>query len=152
MIEHKKLEQISKKIDMIITDTEKDAQNFEGQPFNGKTVASYLGALGAQIHGIGTALNIVIKDQISDNITTEILKETLFPRDNFPHYKRPNTPAQMINNQIKNIHFKGITPNDVRFLYCPIGNIVSWNKNDHDQGYCAFCKKYLSELKNENAI
>ncbi len=36
-------------LEMIATDMKNDAREFEGRPFNGKTVAEYLGNLGAAI-------------------------------------------------------------------------------------------------------
>ena len=46
-----------KTLKMVADDMENDAKNFDGQPFNGKTVAEYLANLGAAI----AALAIIIK-------------------------------------------------------------------------------------------
>jgi len=52
-------------LDMIAEDVESDAKNFDGQPFNGRTVAEYFGNQGAAIR----ALANIIKALIDDNPT-----------------------------------------------------------------------------------
>ena len=47
---------------MIAKDAEDDARNFEGQPFTGKTVGTYLGNLGASI----SSLLEIIKDILEE--------------------------------------------------------------------------------------
>ncbi len=43
-------------------------------------------------------------------------------------------------------HFKAITANDRKFVYCPVGNICSWNPGDYDNGWCHYCGKYFKEI------
>ena len=49
-------------LDMIANDMKQDAKNFDGQPFNGKTVATYFGNQGAAI----AALANIIKEMINE--------------------------------------------------------------------------------------
>lgn len=51
-------EQMIELCDMIEGDMERDAKNFDGQPFTGKTVAEYFGFQGAAI----SALARVVKE------------------------------------------------------------------------------------------
>lgn len=45
-------------------------------------------------------------------------------------------------------HYRGETANPFqsKFVFCPIGNIVSWNAGDFDHKWCHWCKKYFTEL------
>ena len=47
---------------MIAQDQEDDAIKFDGQPFTGKTVAEYLGNLGAAIAALADILNEMLED------------------------------------------------------------------------------------------
>ena len=47
---------------MIAQDQEDDAIKFDGQPFTGKTVAEYLGNLGAAIAALANILNEMLED------------------------------------------------------------------------------------------
>ena len=49
-------------LNMIADDMKKDAAKFDGQPFNGKTVATYFGNQGAAI----AALAKIIKEVINE--------------------------------------------------------------------------------------
>jgi len=49
-------------------------------------------------------------------------------------------------------HFTAVTVDDRPFVYCPIGNIVSWSKGDHDNGWCHHCKRFFSDIKIENSM
>lgn len=40
-------------------------------------------------------------------------------------------------------HFKGITASGKKFVYCPVGMICSWHPDDHDKGWCHFCKVFF---------
>lgn len=44
-------------------------------------------------------------------------------------------------------HFAGTDERSTKFVYCPIGNIVSWSAGDYDHKWCHYCKKYFEELK-----
>ncbi len=49
-------------LDMIAEDMKNDAKNFDGKPFNGRTVAEYFGHQGAAIAALAKTLkSIVIK-------------------------------------------------------------------------------------------
>jgi hypothetical protein len=39
-------------------------------------------------------------------------------------------------------HLRGII-NGQKWLYCPIGHIVSWHPTDHDKGWCAHCNEFV---------
>lgn len=41
-------------------------------------------------------------------------------------------------------HFKAITRAGRKFVYCPVGNIVSWHPGDYDHDYCPFCKQNMT--------
>jgi len=49
-------------LDLIITNTSNDAKHFDGQPFNGKTVAEYFGNQGAAIVALANIIKEVIKE------------------------------------------------------------------------------------------
>lgn len=44
-------------------------------------------------------------------------------------------------------HYRAITIDGKKFLYCPIGNICSWSEGDFKNKWCHFCKKTFSEIK-----
>ena len=58
-----KAEKAIKVLDMIQDDMANDAKAFDGQPFNGKTVATYFGNQGAAI----AALARIIKEHIDES-------------------------------------------------------------------------------------
>lgn len=62
-------ERIIKVMDMIEKDMEDDAKNFDGQAFNGKTVATYFGNQGAAISAIAGAVKYLIKEFEKTNET-----------------------------------------------------------------------------------
>lgn len=49
-------------------------------------------------------------------------------------------------------HFLGRTRADRVFVYCPVGNIVSWNGADWREAWCEFCKKSFAELKPSDEV
>ena len=51
-----------KTLKMIADDMEKDAKEFEGRPFDGKTVAEYFGNQGAAIAGLANIIASIIKE------------------------------------------------------------------------------------------
>jgi len=53
----------SKSLKMIAADMENDARNFDGCPFNGKTVAQYFGNQGAAIAALAIIVESIL-DQI----------------------------------------------------------------------------------------
>ena len=54
-------------LEMIIADSENDASRFEGKPFNGKTVAEYLGCQAAAIQ----ALAKIVHNDIDESRPTK---------------------------------------------------------------------------------
>lgn len=46
-----------------------------------------------------------------------------------------------------NEHFKGITKSGKKFIYCPIGDIVSWHPEDYNHEWCHWCKKFFNEVE-----
>lgn len=44
-------------------------------------------------------------------------------------------------------HFTAVTIGDRKFVYCPVGNIVSWSAGDYDNKWCEWCKKYFNEIE-----
>jgi hypothetical protein len=51
-----------KVLEQIAKDQKDDAARFEGQPFNGRTVATYFGNQGAAIAALADILKTVIED------------------------------------------------------------------------------------------
>lgn len=49
-------------LDMIASDMESDARDFDGKPFNGRTVAEYNGNLGAAIAALSSIIKAIIED------------------------------------------------------------------------------------------
>ena len=52
----------SKVLEMIATDMKNDATNFDGRPFNGKTVAEYFGNHGAAISALADIIKSILKE------------------------------------------------------------------------------------------
>ena len=48
---------------MIASDMEKDAKDFDGKPFNGKTVAVYFGYQGAAIAGLAKIMQQILEEK-----------------------------------------------------------------------------------------
>jgi len=48
-------------LELIAEDVENDAKNFDGRPFNGRTVAEYFGNQGAAIQALANILKEVIE-------------------------------------------------------------------------------------------
>ncbi len=44
-------------------------------------------------------------------------------------------------------HFRGHTDSGEAFVYCPVGDMVSWNPHDHLNSYCAYCHAFFENLK-----
>lgn len=44
-------------------------------------------------------------------------------------------------------HFLGMTMDKKPFVYCPIGNIISWSEGDFKHQWCEYCKKTFKEIK-----
>jgi len=57
-----RLEKVKKVMDMVAADQEKDAREFDGRPFNGRTVAEYFGNQGAAIAALAKAIKVVIEE------------------------------------------------------------------------------------------
>ena len=43
-------------------------------------------------------------------------------------------------------HFTAETIGKRKFVYCPVGNIVSWSEGDYDHKWCHYCHKYFEEI------
>ncbi len=43
-------------------------------------------------------------------------------------------------------HFTAVTIGGRKFVYCPVGNIVSWSEGDYDHKWCEWCKKGFEEI------
>lgn len=43
-------------------------------------------------------------------------------------------------------HFTATTIGGRVFLYCPVGNIVSWSAGDVEHKWCEYCKKDFKEI------
>lgn len=52
-----------KVLEMIAKDMADDAKNFDGQPFNGKTVAEYFGNQGAAIAALADIIKSIIEEK-----------------------------------------------------------------------------------------
>jgi hypothetical protein len=46
---------------------------------------------------------------------------------------------------LKWTHWRGQTANGQKFVYCPVGFLVSWNDEDYDNYYCPWCKTVYTE-------
>lgn len=62
-MEKNKKEKIIKIMDMVAQDVENDAKNFDGQPFNGKTMTTYMGNHGASIKALANAIKEILTDE-----------------------------------------------------------------------------------------
>ena len=43
-------------------------------------------------------------------------------------------------------HFTAVTIGGRKFLYCPLGNIVTWSEGDYDIKWWEYCKKHFEEI------
>ncbi len=59
-----KAKQLVKTLDMIAQDAEDDATNFDGLPFEGKTVAEYFGNHGASIAALAGIMKQILEDDL----------------------------------------------------------------------------------------
>jgi len=50
-------------LEAIATDMKNDAKNFDGRPFNGKTVAEYFGNQGAAITALANIMKSIIEQE-----------------------------------------------------------------------------------------
>lgn len=57
-----KRDKIIKVMEMVAQDTENDARDFDGKPFNGKTMGTYMGNHGAAIKAIADAIRQILED------------------------------------------------------------------------------------------
>jgi hypothetical protein len=55
------LQEMVNVLDMVAKDMENDAKEFDGKPFNGKTVATYFGNQGAAIAAIATVVKKLVE-------------------------------------------------------------------------------------------
>lgn len=52
----------------------------------------------------------------------------------------------------KKTHFTAVTVDGRKFVYCPVGNIVSWSEGDYDHKWCEWCKKGFTEIADSKKI
>ena len=52
----------------IAIDMEKDAKDFDGKPFNGRTVAEYFGNQGAAIQALANILGVVVSERAAEQL------------------------------------------------------------------------------------
>lgn len=54
---------VVRRLEMIAKDMEKDAREFDGRPFNGKTVAEYFGNQGAAIAALANTIKSMLTNE-----------------------------------------------------------------------------------------
>ena len=54
-------------LEMIAADMKSDAENFDGKPFNGKTVATYFGNQGAAIAALADIIKSILEEKEEEN-------------------------------------------------------------------------------------
>lgn len=59
-------EKMIKIMNMVMEDTERDANEFDGKPFNGRTMAIYMGNHGAAIKAVANAVKEILEEEGSD--------------------------------------------------------------------------------------
>lgn len=59
-----RLRNVARVMDMVVEDQFHDADNFDGKPFNGRTVAEYFGNQGAAIAAIAKALKVLAEEML----------------------------------------------------------------------------------------
>ena len=55
-------------LQMIANDMERDAKEFDGKPFNGKTVATYFGNHGAAIAALANIMKKILEDKSGNTL------------------------------------------------------------------------------------
>lgn len=43
-------------------------------------------------------------------------------------------------------HAIGQLSDGQKFVWCPVGYILSWHPGDHDHLWCPWCKKFFTEI------
>lgn len=64
-------EKLIKVCELVAEDMKKDAEQFDGRPFDGKTVGTYFGYQGAAIASLAQVLKEIIKDSHDRTETKE---------------------------------------------------------------------------------
>jgi len=62
ILDRDRKKKIIRGLDMIAEDVEKDVENFDGQPFNGRTVAEYFGNQGAAIQALALICKALVEN------------------------------------------------------------------------------------------
>lgn len=57
-----------------------------------------------------------------------------------------DTETMVKPRHFDDVHFRGITVDGRKFVYCPVGNICSWSVGDHKNSWCHWCKLYFNEI------
>ena len=63
----KKTDNVVNVLDMIIEDMRNDATEFDGQPFDGKTVGTYFGNHGAAIATLASIIKVILEHTEESN-------------------------------------------------------------------------------------
>lgn len=68
-------------------------------------------------------------------------------------YNRKRSVDEVMRDQptrhMPDVHATGTTIEARVFLYCPVGNIVSWSAGDVEHEYCAFCDMTFMEIQSQ---
>ncbi len=64
MTKQAKLKHISKVMDMVSKDVEKDVADFEGKEFTGKNVAEWMGNLSAAVQAVANAVKGIVDEEL----------------------------------------------------------------------------------------
>lgn len=48
---------------------------------------------------------------------------------------------------LKTHHFRGQLDDGTKFVYCPMGFLISWSEGDYDHKYCPWCKEFYEVKK-----
>lgn len=59
---------------------------------------------------------------------------------------RPRIPAGH-GEPLLEQHWRGELADGQKFVYCPVGFICSWLKDDYEHKWCPWCKEYYEEIK-----
>ena len=60
------VEEKIKVLNMIAEDMKNDAKNFDGKPFNGRTVAQYFGNQGAAIAALARIIQSILEEKVKE--------------------------------------------------------------------------------------
>lgn len=58
---------------------------------------------------------------------------------------KPEPPPRH-GEELRRQHYRGQLRGDKKFVYCPVGHIVSWSPGDYDNKWCHWCKIYYEPI------